>query len=52
MLYGDGIHDNTSALLTAVDVIGWIIIAWVVAITIWSGVDYFQKNFDVIRNAK
>ena len=40
------------ALLTIVDVIGWIITLWVVAITIWSGVDYFQKNFDVIRNAK
>ena len=39
-------------LLTIVDVIGWIITLWVVAITIWSGVDYFQKNFDVIRNAK
>ena len=39
-------------ILTIVDVIGWIITAWVVAITIWSGVDYFQKNFDVIRNAK
>ena len=40
------------ALLTIVNVIGWIITLWVVAITIWSGVDYFQKNFDVIRNAK
>ncbi len=39
-------------LLTIVDVVGWIITLWVVAITIWSGVDYFQKNFDVIRNAK
>lgn len=39
-------------LLTIVNVIGWIITLWVVAITIWSGVDYFQKNFDVIRNAK
>ena len=39
-------------LLTIVDVIGWIITLWVVAITIWSGVDYFRKNFDVIRNAK
>ena len=46
------VFPNVPALLTAVDVIGWIIIAWVVAITIWSGVDYFQKNFDVIRNAK
>ena len=46
------VFPNVPVLLTAVDVIGWIIIAWVVAITIWSGVDYFQKNFDVIRNAK
>ena len=43
---------NVPVLLTIVDVIGWIITAWVVAITVWSGVDYFQKNFDVIRNAK
>ena len=46
------VFPNVPVLLTAVDVSGWIIIAWVVAITIWSGVDYFQKNFDVIRNAK
>ena len=46
------VFPNVPVLLTAVDVIGWVIIAWVVAITIWSGVDYFQKNFDVIRNAK
>jgi len=39
-------------LLTIVDVIGWIITAWVVVITVWSGVDYFVRNFDVIRNAK
>ena len=39
-------------LVPAVNAIGWIMIAWVVAITVWSGVDYFQKNFDVIRNAK
>ena len=38
-------------LLTIVDVIGWIITLWVVAITIWSGVDYIQKNFDVILHA-
>lgn len=43
---------SVPVLLTIVDVIGWIITLWVVAITIWSGVDYFQKNFDVIRNAK
>ncbi len=46
------VFPNVPVLLTAVDVIAWIIIAWVVAITVWSGVDYFQKNFDVIRNAK
>lgn len=40
------------ALVSVVNVIGWVMIAWVVAITVWSGVDYFQKNFDVIRNAK
>ena len=39
-------------LVSVVSVISWIMIAWVVAITVWSGVDYFQKNFDVIRNAK
>ena len=39
-------------LLTIVDTVGWIIIAWVVVITAWSGLDYFQKNFDVIRNVK
>ena len=43
---------NVPVLLTIVDVIGWVITAWVVVITAWSGVDYFQKNFDVIRNAK
>ena len=43
---------SVPVLLTIVDVIGWIITLWVVAITIWSGVDYFRKNFDVIRNAK
>ena len=35
-----------------VGAIGWIMVAWVVIITAWSGVDYFCKNFDVIRNAK
>ena len=46
------IFSNVPVLLTLVDVVGWIIIAWVVVITAWSGVDYFNKNFDVIRNAK
>lgn len=39
-------------LVTVVNVIGWIMTAWVVVITVWSGVDYFARNFDVIRNAK
>ncbi len=43
---------NVPVLQTIVEVIGWGITAWVVVITAWSGVDYFQKNFDVIRNAK
>ena len=40
------------AIVSVVNAIGWVITAWVVVITVWSGVDYFQKNFDVIRNAK
>ena len=43
---------NAAVLLTIVNVIGWIMIAWVVVITVWSGVDYFKRNFDVIKNAK
>ena len=39
-------------LASAVNVIGWVMIAWVIVITVWSGVDYFVRNFDVIRNAK
>ncbi len=35
-----------------VDIISWACIAWVVVITLWSGVDYFARNFDCIRNAK
>ena len=46
------IFGSVPVILTIVDVIGWIITIWVVAITVWSGVDYFQRNFDVIRNAK
>ena len=46
------IFPNVSALLTVVDVLGWIMVIWVVAITVWSGVDYFVRNFDCIRNAK
>ena len=39
-------------LASAVNVIGWVMISWVIVITVWSGVDYFVRNFDVIRNAK
>ena len=46
------IFGSVPVILTIVDVIGWIITIWVVAITVWSGVDYFKRNFDVIRNAK
>ena len=46
------VFPTVPVLLTIVSAISWVIIAWVVAITIWSGVDYFAKNFDCIRNAK
>lgn len=39
-------------VVTVVNVIGWIMTAWVVVITVWSGADYFARNFDCIRNAK
>ena len=39
-------------ILHIVDFLAGLITGWVVVITVWSGVDYFQKNFDVIRNAK
>ena len=45
------VFGSIPVLLTIVKVIGWIITVWVVAITVWSGVDYFKRNFDVIRNA-
>lgn len=35
-----------------VQIIGWLGCAWIAAMTIWSGVDYFIRNFDCIRNAK
>lgn len=41
-----------SILQLPVHVIGWLGIAWITIITAWSGVDYFMKNFDCIRNAK
>ena len=46
------IFGSIPVILTIVNVIGWLMTAWVVAITVWSGVDYFAKNFDCIRNAK
>ena len=46
------IFGSIPVILTIVNVIGWIMIAWVVVITVWSGVDYFKRNFDVIKNAK
>ena len=46
------VFPGAAVLLTIVDVIGSLITAWVVVITVWSGVDYFTKNFDCIRNAK
>ena len=46
------VFGGVPVVVTIVNMIGWIITAWVVAITVWSGVDYFAKNFDCIRNAK
>lgn len=43
---------DASTLALVVDVLRWVMIAWVVIITAWSGADYFIRNFDVIRNAK
>lgn len=44
--------ESLSVLTGVVDALGWFITAWVVLITVWSGVDYFARNFDVIKNAK
>ena len=33
-------------------VIGGLGVIWIAVITAWSGVDYFVRNFDCIRNAK
>ena len=41
-----------SPLKTVVDVISIVGITWITIITAWSGVDYFVRNFDCIRNAK
>lgn len=46
------VFGGVPVVVTIVNVIGWVITLWVVAITVWSGVDYFAKNFDCIRNAK
>ncbi len=43
---------NVAWLNLGVETVGWICIAWAVVITVWSGVDYFARNFDCIRNAK
>lgn len=53
MLAGRLAHMFLSGIvLAAVDVIGWILTGWVVVITVWSGVDYFARNADVIRHVK
>ena len=44
--------DFLSVLQLPVQWIGWLGCAWITIITAWSGVDYFMKNFDCIRNAK
>ena len=46
------VFSSTPVHIDVVNVIGTLMTAWVVAITVWSGVDYFKRNFDVIRNAK
>ena len=39
-----------SILQLPVQVISWLGLAWITVITAWSGVDYFMKNFDCIRD--
>ena len=43
-------------LITGLPVSGnalsWLVAAWVVVITLWSGVDYFIKNKDCVKNVK
>ena len=34
------------------NIISALIAAWVVVITLWSGVDYFMKNIDCVKNVK
>lgn len=43
---------NALMLITLIDVLRRVMIAWTVVITVWSGTDYFARNFDVIRNAR
>ncbi|MBQ8554395.1 MAG: CDP-diacylglycerol--glycerol-3-phosphate 3-phosphatidyltransferase [Clostridia bacterium] len=35
-----------------VQIISYLGCTWIVAITVWSGVDYFMRNRDCIKNAK
>ena len=44
--------ESLAVVGTLVSALGWVMTAWVLVITVWSGVDYFTRNFDVIRNAK
>ena len=44
--------DFLHALQLPVDIIGWLGVIWIAVITAWSGIDYFVRNFDCIRNAK
>lgn len=44
--------DFLAVLQLPVDIIRWLGVMWITIITAWSGVDYFVRNFDCIRNAK
>ena len=44
--------EGFAVLQLPVQIISWLGCAWVAIITVWSGVDYFVRNFDCIRNAK
>ena len=44
--------DFLAVLQLPVDIIRWLGVMWITIITAWSGMDYFCKNFDVIRNVK
>ena len=39
------------SLQPAAQPVSLALIAWVIAITLWSGADYLWKNRDCIRNA-